>query len=296
MYNSDMELANQEVAIYRQAKSGDEGALSHLLEQAHYSYRYVDWHEPPEWLDDPTFLVAELPSKTDRQLFGCLRVTEEVSPAAWVRLAAVRHRNEAKEQMIKLFDGIMPYLRRQGVNSVGWLAATGWPEELLQDLGFEVANWITSYQSSIKSDSYDEYQFAKVRPAGFGDVAELARIEFKAFEPIWRLSRISLEKAFKYALSYDVALIEEKAVGFQLSVRGYNQRSAHLVRITVDPDVQGKGIGSTLLARALSGYIEQGIGSISLNTQVNNIASHRLYERFGFNRIGDQIPLYIRKI
>ena len=291
-----MEFANAGVAVYRQAKSGDEGALRHLLERAHYGNRYVDWHEPSDWKDDPTFLVAELKSSADGQLLSCLKVTEEVPPAAWVRLAAVRDRKTARRQMIELFQGITPHLLGLGVERVGWLAATGWPEELLKDLGFELANWITSYHSGIKPGNYDDYKNVSIRPAGFGDIATLARIEFKAFEPIWRLSRLSLENAFKQALSYDVALKEGKVTGFQFSVRGYNQRSAHLVRITVDPEFQGEGVGSALLARAMNSYLEQGIVFVSLNTQINNLASHRLYDRFGFTAVGDQIPLYIKRI
>ncbi len=115
-----------------------------------------------------------------------------------------------------------------------------------------------------------------------------------AFKAIWRLSRSSLENAFTQSLSYDVALSNGEPVGYQISVRGYNHKSAHLVRITVHPDFQGKGVGSALLTRTMEGYRQQGIESVSLNTQIDNIASHRLYERFEFTEVGDQIPLYMR--
>ena len=296
MYNSVMEFANEKVSVYRRVKSGDQGALRQLLERAHYGYRYVDWHEPIDSLNDPTFLVGEPQPHANGQLLSCLKVTEEVAPAAWVRLAAVRHRKTAKEQMVELFQGITPHLLVQGIDQIGWLEANGWPEEVLKDLGFDITNWITSYQARTMPVPVDRYKPVTMRAAVIADVVDLARIEFYAFESIWRLSRSSLENALNQALSYDVAEREGKVIGFQFSVKGHNHRSAHLVRITVDPDFQGEGVGSALLARAINSYLEQGIEFISLNTQINNIASHRLYDRFGFTAVGDQIPLYTKRI
>lgn len=296
MYNSAMEMANEKVALYRRVRPTDEGELRLLLEQAQYGYRFVDWNEPGDWLDSPAFIVAEQKQSNQEQLSSCLKVSREVPPAAWVRLAAVRDHTTAKRQLSELFLHIIPHLLLLGVNQVGWLAATGWPEELLKDVGFEISNWITSYQKVIQPNPPKMSQEVTLRPAALGDVSALTDIEFKAFEPIWRLSKLSLENAFRQAVSYDAAVIDGRVVGFQFSARGYNHRSAHLVRITVHPEFQGRGVGSALLTRAMAGYLEQGIEFVSLNTQINNIASHRLYERFGFTKVGDQIPLYMYAI
>jgi ribosomal-protein-alanine N-acetyltransferase len=291
-----MEFANEQADIYRQANPGDAGSLRTLLEEADYKFRYVDWYEPANWMDSPSFAVAELQSGEMRRFSSCLAVSAEVPPAAWVRLAAARHRSLAEQQLAGLFKQIIPHLHNQGVNQVGWLAAPGWPEDLLKDVGFNITNWITSYQVKTQDRPIYKSKDIMIRPASRGDVSALAEIEFLAFEPIWRLNKLSLESAFTQALSYDAAFINGEAVGFQISVRGFNHQSAHLVRITVHPDFQGKGIGSALLSRTIEGYQQGGIEFVSLNTQIDNFASHRLYERFGFTNVGDQIPLYMLKL
>ncbi len=131
MYNSAMELANGQVEVYRRANPGDGVSVRALLEEADYKFRYVDWYEPADWLDSPSFVVAEHQTGEMRGFSSCLAVAAEVPPAAWVRLAAARHRAMARQQLTRLFKQIIPHLHDQGVRQIGWLAATGWPEELL---------------------------------------------------------------------------------------------------------------------------------------------------------------------
>jgi RimJ/RimL family protein N-acetyltransferase len=50
------------------------------------------------------------------------------------------------------------------------------------------------------------------------------------------------------------------------------------------------------MAAAMESYIRLGIRRITLNTQEDNLASHKLYEKFGFRRLGDRIPLWVKNI
>jgi ribosomal protein S18 acetylase RimI-like enzyme len=75
-------------------------------------------------------------------------------------------------------------------------------------------------------------------------------------------------------------------------VPGQGRDSAHLVRMTIAPEMQGKGAGSALLAATLVGYQRLGVRRVSLNTQIDNVRSHHLYEKFNFHRIGDQLPVW----
>jgi ribosomal protein S18 acetylase RimI-like enzyme len=67
---------------------------------------------------------------------------------------------------------------------------------------------------------------------------------------------------------------------------------AHLSRMTVHPDHQGRGIGAALVARAIDGYHQRNLRAVSLNTQSDNLASRRLYERFGFRPTGYTYPVW----
>jgi ribosomal protein S18 acetylase RimI-like enzyme len=146
-------------------------------------------------------------------------------------------------------------------------------------------NGIITYSLQLEAADMAARAFPAIRPATTADVIRLAEIERAAFDPLWRHSQRGLLMAFREAISFDVAEVDGRIVGFQYSVGGQDGLSAHLVRLTVDPEVQGRGVGSGLLRAALSGYGRMGAERVTLNTQADNHASHRLYERFGFQRL-----------
>jgi ribosomal-protein-alanine N-acetyltransferase len=186
----------------------------------------------------------------------------------------------------------LPWLKRQGVSLLGWLPEAFWPEQWLTAMGFRKANWIVTY--SLDRIAYDMpgMKPLTIRPATAADVARLAEIERDAFEPLWRHSSHGLLLAFSQAVSFDVAEADGQIVGFQYSVAGQDSRSTHLVRLTVAPEAQGHGIGSSLMLAALEGYERMCAKRVTLNTQADNHASHRLYERFGFRLMSGQTAVW----
>ena len=70
----------------------------------------------------------------------------------------------------------------------------------------------------------------------------------------------------------------------------------HIMRLAVHPALHGRGIGRTLLNGALAHCQEQGARTIVINTQDSNQASLRLYEGFGFRRVGRRVPLLVREL
>ena len=129
-----------------------------------------------------------------------------------------------------------------------------------------------------------------LRPLLMEDLPALAAIEAAAFEPRWRHSAGDLYLAWRHSIGFDVALLDDEPVGFQFSTGGGG--SAHLSRMTVRPDRQGLGIGAALLAGAIDNYRRQHISSLTLNTQTDNLASRRLYERFGYRLTGYSYPVW----
>jgi ribosomal protein S18 acetylase RimI-like enzyme len=69
-----------------------------------------------------------------------------------------------------------------------------------------------------------------------------------------------------------------------------------IVRLAVRPDAQGRGVGSQLLTDALDYCRASGAAVVRLNTQESNLASHHLYQRFGFQRSGRRVPVLVRKV
>ena len=290
----------------RVATDADAAAIMDLLHKAAYRHHHVDWYVPGDWLGSPGFVVQPEPERqpssvtarllgTRTRLRACLAATADPLPAAWVRVTAIAGVERPQDTLAALLEVATTNLSRTGATELAWLAIEKWPSSWLPELGFECANQIETY---IKEDKaippLDPVPGLRIRPVLDSDMETLARLEAHAFEPLWRHSAHGLAIARSQAFSFDVALLDEEIVGFQLSAA--SNAGAHLVRMTIRPERQRKGIGSTLLAHTLSYYYRQGLGYVSLNTQVDNIASQRLYGKFGFQASGELLPVWVRKL
>ena len=58
--------------------------------------------------------------------------------------------------------------------------------------------------------------------------------------------------------------------------------------IAVVPNARGKGVGSALLGALLDRARAEGYGAISLSVDCNNAGAIELYERHGFERVGEE--------
>jgi len=296
VYNSAMEMANYPWRV-RPARQEDRGRISALLQHAERRHLHVDWRLPGDWFDMGVFVVAD---NTDDQayasgeLIGCLAVGADPPPAAWVRVLALAGERFAGSLFDALFEAALPPLRHSGVNQLGWLPQPVWARPWLHRVGFRVINEV---ETLIKDDLHVPADVrlepaAAVRPVRLGDLPRLAEIEANAFDPLWRHSAEALELGLGQAISFDVAELNGNVVGFQYSVRGDEEDTAHLVRLTVSPSAQRRGVGSSLLAAAIDAYRERDLRQISLNTQADNLASKRLYRKFGFEAAGYRLPVW----
>jgi ribosomal protein S18 acetylase RimI-like enzyme len=68
---------------------------------------------------------------------------------------------------------------------------------------------------------------------------------------------------------------------------------AHLARLAVLPEIQGRGIGRALVQDLFAQLVRNGVYRVSVNTQNDNATSLRLYQRLGFVRTGEQYPVYL---
>ena len=279
-----------------QAQEADFTLVDQLLKTAPWRHKHVDWFDLNNWLGSPGFVV----SHAQNGARGCLAIVADPGPAAWVRLAALErlnfNRNQSFIQMAAMVDQVCDYLMASGVQIVGWMAPIAWPDEWPQKLGFTESEQVITYQkTTFKIPELKEVPGLEVRAAVPEDMDDLAEIESRAFKPIWRHSARGLTVARAHAFSFDVALMNNKLVGFQHSAPGRGT-AAHLARITVDPDVQGQGVGGHLLAHAIRGYQRRGAIDMTLNTESANVGAQRLYKRFGYSPNGRRFPLYTMKL
>jgi ribosomal protein S18 acetylase RimI-like enzyme len=288
-----MELANSVTCRVRQATRYDSAAIGRFLTVAPLRHLHTDWHLPVDWLGTPGFVLCEKDRPgSEAEIAACLAVGIDPPPAAWVRVAAVRRDGDAEWWLQEMLDSVVPYLGENGVTLLGWLAEATWPETWLTRLGFQRVNSIVTYSRELGSPEPVDEALVSIRQATEADTARLAEIEQGAFEPLWRHSQRGLLAALKEAILFDVAEMDGRIVGFQYSVDGHDGESAHLVRLTVAAEAQGRGVGRSLLQAALEGYRALGLERVTLNTQEDNHASHRLYERFAFRQLAGRVAVW----
>lgn len=294
-----MQMANKQLRHLqvRRADVDDLSMIAEMMHNAPYSHVHVDWRLPKYWLDTGNFFLMETTPEHALGggiLFGCLAVGADPPPAAWVRVAAVRSRKLGAALLAALLQEASQIARREGVAVIAWLPRKRWPEEWLETLGFSHVDEVVTY---VKRDLEipDEIRHnteVHVREAVAEDMPRLAAIEREAFDPLWRHSVESLTLGWRYSLSFHVAELEDRIVGFQYSSDSDVEVAGHLVRLTVAPEVQRAGVGSALLSVALDSYAQRNLAEASLNTQLSNMPSRRLYEKFGYKPAGYHWPVW----
>jgi ribosomal protein S18 acetylase RimI-like enzyme len=116
---------------------------------------------------------------------------------------------------------------------------------------------------------------------------QVLHIDARAFEEFWQFDASALREArratptSRFMVSVGPDGPDGYAVTGQAGVRGYLQRLA------VEPEQQGRGIGSALVHDALGWLHRRGVGVALVNTQDRNVRALALYEHLGFVRQRD---------
>lgn len=113
------------------------------------------------------------------------------------------------------------------------------------------------------------------------DPDKLLNIDTKTFSWLWRNSGNEMTD---YLLQPGVRALAASADGRLAGYLTYTMRRdfAHIDRVAVSPDQQGRGIGKALMSWGLAEISEAGGHSVALTTQRTNTRSQNLYRRFGF--------------
>ena len=131
------------------------------------------------------------------------------------------------------------------------------------------------------------------RPAGWSDLEAVEAIDASAFEEQWRFSMPVLVRAMGRAECFRVAELGGRPVGYCFAT--CHETEAHITRIAVHAACQRQGVGAALLSDALSSLVlKWGVRLVTLNTQASNLASRRLYRRFGFETVQPDLRVLCR--
>lgn len=131
---------------------------------------------------------------------------------------------------------------------------------------------------------YEKKQELKVRPMKLEDVDAVWEIEKLSFRTPWSKEAFLQEMQTNNTARYVVAELGDELVGY--GGMWFIIDEAHITNIAVHPDYRKQKIGEKIVHAMIETARREGIGSLTLEVRVNNIAAINLYRKLGFEDAG----------
>lgn len=255
-------------------------------------HRHLDWRGPLEWLGTCPYFVTE----ENGRITAALACPPDPDSVAWIRLFVHAAHLSGPSAWSPLWKAARGELSTRGGATVAAIVTQRWFEPILLESGFTLFQQIVLLEwaerptqpLSLPADIH-------IRKMMADDLPRVVEVDAASFEPLWHNSLGALTKAFSLALYATVAENASGVIGYQLSTG--NSLGAHLARLAVRPEAQGRGLGLALVRDLILSLDERNcLPRITVNTQGNNAASLALYYRLGFQRTGEQLPVYTCRV
>lgn len=265
------------------------GVVRDLLFRHENVLIHLDWQETDQWLDSAD-AIARL-AFSGRRLVGALAVSQPVDGAGWMRAAAVDDSADPGMVLPALWEALKPALIEAGIVQVAVLLLRDWISRWIGALDFRFyENIVTLRRGDQPIPPLTPPAGVTIRQLHEDDLARIAAMDRAAFAPPWQMSAQDVYQAARIAGCCTVAQIGRQIVGYQLCTMYFD--GAHLARLAVLPEMQGRGIGAALVSGAVQHFAARGIRMMTVNTQESNVRSQRVYARLGFRRNGHDLPVW----
>ena len=229
-----------------------------------------------------------------RSIQGVLLPSPYRKPVAVLRYLAIRSHSGCDT----FFGTVLPHLEsRLAEMGFGWLGLHRCPTWLVDEIarrGYAIKDRIVGYRRPHLRGDTPQSGSHSIRGATLGDVLSVLAVDCAAFEPFWRLNRLNIQRAARTCPYFSLTEEDGHVLAYLMAERMGTQ--GYVSRIGVRPDCQGRGLGTALMSHALSMMARDGLHSVELDTQENNERSQALYERLGFDAVGEVDVYWARSL
>ncbi|MEW6240270.1 MAG: GNAT family N-acetyltransferase [Chloroflexota bacterium] len=271
----------------RPALASDYQSLSNLVFFESHVHRHLDWRSPLDWLGRPFYWVIE----ENGRIAAALACPTDPRDVAWIRLFVHDARLPLREAWDMLWAVAQDTIRAAGGATVAAIVMQRWLEPSLRESGFANLQDIVMLEWNSRPLAPSlPVEGVIIRPMTTADLPAVAETDADAFAPLWHNSFESLGRAFGQSLYATVAEMDGRMAGYQLSTG--HAAGAHLARLAVRKEAQGRRIGAALVWDLMSFLRRRNLARLTVNTQNDNHASLALYRRMGFLRTGEQFPVF----
>ncbi len=261
-----------------------------LLFYSQRTHSHLDWYHPGVWLDSERFLMWVAQTGTD-EIAGFVGVSQPLNRTTWVRLMAVRQGYDPAAIIRAVWPPLRNELLARDTKLLAVLVVNRWLTSYLSAIGMHyLEDVVTLYRRGTAIPDPPDTS-VMVEPAYLDDLDAIINVDHNAFNAPWQMSPYDLRQAQRQAASCTLAKASDgQVIGYQLSTQ--HRTTAHLARLAVAPQRQGRRVGAALLHHLVQTLNTRGVRSITVNTQDSNVRSQRLYERYGFERNGFDLPVW----
>ena len=267
-------------------------ALLDLAWHSQWAHKHLDWYETDQWLDGEMGDV--LLAWNGDQLVGYLGLSLPIHGWSWIRLLGIRDGRMPGLIVNELCEAAEARCHALGISNIVILMITNWLSTYLRERGFSSEDDIITMSHIGHRPRAAPKISARVRRADQRDIEGIMLIDRLAFDAPWQLAEHDIWQAIRITASATVAALDGELIAYQLST--CQEGLGHLARLAVHPAHQREGVASALMQQLLLDFRNWNLVDFSVNTQLSNLPSQRLYERFGFFRNGKDMELWRKRV
>lgn len=209
---------------------------------------------------------------------------------AWLHLFAAGNPPGPRAAWERLWPEAKTNLTRMDVPSVWVMTTQEWLIDLLTQSGFVKNGRVIAYYLRPSHPRPESGHAALVTPMQESDLPEVERLDHAAFSPPWQMDSEALKETWKQSILATILRREGQIAGYLMA--SHTAHGVHLTRVAVHPREQNKGLGRILITHLLNYFHHQGAPRITVNTQIENRRSQRMYRALGFVEMGESYPVF----
>ena len=196
-------------------------------------------------------------------------------------------------------------LRAHGFASVRFGAVPEAMADVLERQGFDPIQYLKLLDMSLIGWSAPSLPSLRTQRLRFTDWPQAQRVDLAAFGDEWALDETGIGESCRATPHHRARMIalacDNSATANSLSVSGYAisgraDKEGFLQRLAVHPHLQGRGIGSALVADSLRWMKRHRATRAVVNTHVENVTAIHLYRQFGFRTLPHGLVLLQRSL
>jgi ribosomal-protein-alanine N-acetyltransferase len=251
--------------------------------QLFYTHQHLDWESLRDQIQSNSVALCF----QNDQLTGILSISGNDIHNQWIKLFSVS--DETKKHLV--WRKLAAYqLSKRGKHAFYTVAFWDWYRDLVFNTSsFSLFDEIVTLEITGIQPRMLLKDSGQISVIHKEDIKEIFEIDQAAFRSPWKLDSHILQSAVDQSAIAIMIKEDQKPCGYLIA--DFDDFSAHLSRIAVDPGSTAKGYGTQLLNHLFSELLRKRIFKVTVNTQVGNNPSLALYRKFGFELTGDKLPV-----